>query len=89
MLEAGLERLFERYDAIITPATSGQAPLGLESTGSPAFCTTWTLTDIPAVSVSLLEGADGMPVGVQVVGRWHDAAAAHRALAASRVEAPC
>ena len=90
-LEAGLERLFERYDAIITPATGGQAPLGLESTGSPAFCTTWTLTGVPAVSVPLLEGADGMPIGVQVVGRRHDDARLLRTARwlASRMETPC
>ena len=91
VLEAGLERLFERYDAIVTPATGGQAPLGLESTGSPAFCTTWTLTGVPAVSVPLLGGADGMPIGVQVVGRRHDDARLLRTARwlASRMEAPC
>ena len=91
VLEAGLERLFERYDAIVTPATGGQAPLGLESTGSPAFCTTWTLTGVPAVSVPLLEGADGMPIGVQVVGRRHDDARLLRTARwlVSRMEAPC
>ena len=72
VLGAGLDRLFERYDAIITPATTGQAPPGLQSTGSPAFCTLWTLTGVPAVSVPLLEGIDGMPIGVQVVGPRHD-----------------
>ena len=91
VLEAGLERLFERYDAIVTPATGGQAPLGLDSTGSPAFCTTWTLTGVPAVSVPLLGGADGMPIGVQVVGRRHDDARLLRTARwlASRMEAPC
>ena len=72
VLDAGLERVFDRHDAIMTPAASGQAPLGLQSTGSPAFCTPWTLTGVPALSVPLLEGADGMPIGVQVVGRRHD-----------------
>ena len=91
VLEAGLERLFERYDAIITPATCGQAPLGLESTGSPALCTTWTLTGVPAVSLPLLEGADGMPVGVQLVGRRHDDARLLRTARwlVSRMEASC
>ena len=91
VLEAGLERLFERYDAIITPATCGQAPPGLESTGSPALCTTWTLTGVPAVSLPLLEGADGLPVGVQLVGRRHDDARLLRTARwlVSRMEASC
>ncbi|MEM9683745.1 MAG: amidase, partial [Pseudomonadota bacterium] len=35
LLNAGLGELFERYDAILTPAAPGEAPVGLESTGNP------------------------------------------------------
>ena len=39
-LNAVLNELFEqRFEAILTPATAGTAPRGLDSTGSPAFCT--------------------------------------------------
>jgi Asp-tRNA(Asn)/Glu-tRNA(Gln) amidotransferase A subunit family amidase len=69
VLNAGLERVFERYDAIITPATPGEAPVGLETTGSPVFCTLWTYCGVPAVTLPLMEGPDGMPLGVQLVGR--------------------
>ncbi len=69
VLNAGLEQIFERYDAIVTPATTGQAPASLETTGDPAFCTTWTYCGLPAVTVPLLAGSDGMPIGVQLVGR--------------------
>jgi Asp-tRNA(Asn)/Glu-tRNA(Gln) amidotransferase A subunit family amidase len=68
-LNNGLEQLFERYDAIITPAAAGEAPMGLESTGNPVFCGLWTLCGVPAVSLPLLQGPNGLPVGVQVVGR--------------------
>jgi len=68
VLNAGLEELFERYDAVITPAAPGEAPEGLESTGDPSFCTLWTFCGNPAVSLPLLTGANGLPVGVQVVG---------------------
>ena len=71
-LRESLDPLFERYDMIVTPATTGQPPRGLESTGSPAFCTIWTLLGLPAVSLPLLTGADGMPIGVQLVGRFGD-----------------
>jgi Asp-tRNA(Asn)/Glu-tRNA(Gln) amidotransferase A subunit family amidase len=72
VLRASLDPLFARYDMIVTPATTGQAPRGLSSTGSPAFCTIWTLLGLPAVSLPLLTGADGMPIGVQLVGRFGD-----------------
>ena len=68
VLNAGLAEIFDRYDAIITPAAAGEAPVGLANTGNPAFCTLWTLTGLPAISLPLLQGGSSLPVGVQVVG---------------------
>jgi len=65
------ELLERRYDAILTPGAEGTAPAGLESTGEPTFCTLWTLLGLPAVSVPLLQGASGLPIGVQLVGPRH------------------
>ncbi len=68
-LAAGLAELFRtRYDALLTPAAPGPAPRGLDSTGDPSFCTPWTLCGLPAVTLPLLRGADGLPLGVQLVG---------------------
>jgi len=65
-----LDELFmERYDAILTPAALGTAPKGLGATGDPAFCIPWTLLGMPAVSLPLMRGANGLPLGVQLVGR--------------------
>jgi Asp-tRNA(Asn)/Glu-tRNA(Gln) amidotransferase A subunit family amidase len=61
--------LFEqRYDAILTPAAPGTAPKGLESTGDPVFSALWTLCGMPALSVPLMQGSNGLPLGVQLVG---------------------
>jgi Asp-tRNA(Asn)/Glu-tRNA(Gln) amidotransferase A subunit family amidase len=69
---ASLVELFEqRYDAIVTPAAPGTAPAGLDSTGDPAFCVLWTLCGMPAVSVPLMQGDNGLPLGVQLVGPPH------------------
>ena len=68
ILSAGLDKLFERYDAIVTPAAIGEAPVGM-ATGDPVFCTLWTYCGVPAVTLPLLTGPAGMPVGVQLVGR--------------------
>jgi len=62
------DRLFEEHDAIITPAAPGEAPTGLDSTGSPVFSTIWTYFGMPAISLPLLQGEQGMPIGVQLVG---------------------
>ena len=71
-MQESFEELFtQRYDAILTPAAPGTAPKGLDSTGDPTFCTLWTLAGLPALSLPLLRGSNGMPLGVQLVGRRH------------------
>lgn len=67
VLNAGLDRIFDRYDAILTPATPGPAPKGLDSTGKPTFNLLWTYCGTPAVNLPLLD-VDGLPLGVQLVG---------------------
>ena len=68
LLNGLLGQIFEMYDAIITPAAPGEAPKGLDSTGDPIFSTIWTLCGVPAVTLPVLEGSNGMPVGIQVIG---------------------
>jgi Asp-tRNA(Asn)/Glu-tRNA(Gln) amidotransferase A subunit family amidase len=58
------------WDVLLAPSASGAAPRGLASTGSPAFNHLWTLMGTPAVNVPGLAGADGLPLGVQVIGRF-------------------
>ena len=72
VLNAGLEALFERCDAILTPAAPGTAPGSLESTGDAIFNGLWTLCGTPAITMPKLVGANGLPMGVQLVGRRGD-----------------
>jgi Asp-tRNA(Asn)/Glu-tRNA(Gln) amidotransferase A subunit family amidase len=72
LINEGFDEIFERCDAIVTPAAAGTAPKGIESTGDPAFCTLWTLCGLPAVSLPLMKGEMGLPLGVQLVGRRGD-----------------
>ena len=71
MLNQGFEELFASYDAVLTPAAPGTAP-GIAATGDPAFCTLWTLCGMPAVNLPLMTGENGLPLGVQLVGRRGD-----------------
>ncbi len=68
IFNGSLDDVFGEHDAILTPATTGEAPSGLESTGDPVFNTLWTFCGVPAISLPLLEGPSGLPLGVQLVG---------------------
>lgn len=69
---AGAENYFEEffhdYDAIIAPSSTGEAPLKTDGTGDPIFCTVWTTAGLPSVSLPLLSGSAGLPIGVQLIG---------------------
>jgi amidase len=63
---------FADYDALVVPAAPGEAPRGLEATGNPVFNRIWTLLHVPAVTIPWTPGPNGLPLGVQVVGRVGD-----------------
>jgi Asp-tRNA(Asn)/Glu-tRNA(Gln) amidotransferase A subunit family amidase len=65
---AGFDEYFDHFDAIVTPAALGPAPHGHGSTGNPIMSTLWTFAGLPCVSLPLLETANGLPIGVQLVG---------------------
>ena len=65
-------QFFHDYDAILTPSACDEAPKGLKSTGNPIFCTIWTYCGMPCISLPLLKGKSGLPVGVQLVSSLFD-----------------
>lgn len=69
LLNTVLDEIFERCDAIICPATPTSAPEGLSSTGSSIYNGLWTLCGVPVVTLPLFEDSNGMPMGLQLVGR--------------------
>jgi Asp-tRNA(Asn)/Glu-tRNA(Gln) amidotransferase A subunit family amidase len=70
--KAFFSEFFEEFDAVVTPSSAGQAPRGLESTGDPIFCTIWTFAGLPSLSLPLMTGDDGLPVGVQLVANLEE-----------------
>jgi Asp-tRNA(Asn)/Glu-tRNA(Gln) amidotransferase A subunit family amidase len=62
--------LTSEYDVVLTASAPGAAPRGFSTTGSAIFNRLWTLLGAPAVNVPGLVDADGLPLGVQVVGRF-------------------
>ncbi len=68
-LNTALEAVFSQVDAILCPAALGAAPSGLLSTGDSVMNGLWTLAGVPAITLPLLSEEQGLPLGVQVVGR--------------------
>lgn len=64
-----LDALIGDADVLITLSAPGEAPAGLGATGDPVFNKVWTLLQGPAVTVPAGVGPNGLPLGVQVIGR--------------------
>ena len=65
---AYLATVFKDIDAIITPATAGEASQKLTGLEDQTFCPLWTLMHGPCVTIPAFKGPNGMPMGLQVVG---------------------
>lgn len=72
VLNAALDEIFERCDVILCPATEGPAPAGLDATGSAVCNGVWTLCGTPCLTLPLFNATDGLPLGLQLVGRRGD-----------------
>ena len=66
---AMVDLAFGDRDVLLVPAVSGEAPVGLNSTGNAAFCSIWTTLHVPAMTLPLFKGPNGLPVGAQFVAR--------------------
>jgi Asp-tRNA(Asn)/Glu-tRNA(Gln) amidotransferase A subunit family amidase len=68
-----LTRLMDEHglDLWLSPSAPGPAPKGLASTGSPVMNLPWTHSGLPTVTLPAGLNADGLPMAVQLTGRWY------------------
>ena len=69
---AKLDAFFGPCDAVLVPAAPGEAPAGLGNTGDPIFNRMWTLLGVPCAALPARWSDNGLPTGVQLVGRVND-----------------
>jgi Asp-tRNA(Asn)/Glu-tRNA(Gln) amidotransferase A subunit family amidase len=69
---AKVSSAFGDSEAWLAPSAIGEAPATLEQTGDPVFGRIWTLLGLPCVHLPFTTGQSGMPVGLQLVGRYGD-----------------
>jgi Asp-tRNA(Asn)/Glu-tRNA(Gln) amidotransferase A subunit family amidase len=60
-----------QIDLWICPPTIGPAPKGLDSNGDPVMCLPWTQIGFPAVNIPTIKNEEGLPMGLQLVGKWN------------------
>ncbi len=72
VLREEVEHVMDVYDIDlwICPPALGPAPKGLDSTGDPIMNLPWTYLGQPAVSLPAGFARNGLPLGLQVVGKW-------------------
>ncbi len=66
------DALFDEHDVLLAPCVDGETPHGLAEGGNPRFAGLWTAIRLPAVSLPTHSGPNGLPVGIQLVGRYRD-----------------
>ncbi|KAI0509103.1 amidase [Xylaria bambusicola] len=72
-LRPKIDEIAKGYAAILTPSVVDEAPLGLQSTGSPVFNSMWTALHTPVINIPGFKGANDMPIGISLVApRYHD-----------------
>jgi aspartyl-tRNA(Asn)/glutamyl-tRNA(Gln) amidotransferase subunit A len=76
-----LDDTFRQVDCILTPTVAGPAPLAEQSRAMilatrdlTRFTFVWSFAEVPSLSVPCGFTADGLPLGMQLVGRWWDEA---------------
>lgn len=71
-LRGKIMTIMDKYglSAWLAPAAVEAAPVGLEDTGDPVMNLSWTHAGLPAISLPSGVNSKGLPIGLQVVGRW-------------------
>jgi Asp-tRNA(Asn)/Glu-tRNA(Gln) amidotransferase A subunit family amidase len=66
-IRTAYEKLATLAPACITLSATGAAPVGLASTGDPAFVVPGSSLGVPALNLPVLE-EQGLPLGLQMIG---------------------
>jgi amidase len=67
-----LDGVFGQHEGILTIPAVGEATEGLGNTGDATFASLWTQAGMPAVTIPSGRGPRGLPLGLQIVGRYRE-----------------
>lgn len=66
---AALDQQFSEFDLLLAPAAPGSAPATLTHTGDSIFNRMWSALHVPCLSMPVGTAEQGLPVGIQLIGR--------------------
>jgi len=64
--------MFDDYDVLLTPAAFGEAPIGMAAFAGVPLFQIWTALHLPAISLPVFKGPNGMPIGAQFLAKRHN-----------------
>jgi Asp-tRNA(Asn)/Glu-tRNA(Gln) amidotransferase A subunit family amidase len=67
-----LDDLWGNIDVLLTPAAFGEAPVGFPAFAGVPLFQIWTILHVPAVSIPVFKGPNGLPIGAQLIARRHE-----------------
>jgi len=70
-----LAGIYDEYPVLLTPSTASEAPADLVSVTMSSFNRLWTLMHGPTITLPVAQGANGMPIGIQLAAGVGDDAA--------------
>ena len=70
-LRVAVNSVLDDYDIVLTPSAGGEAPMTHDSTGPVTFTIVWQVLSLPSLTLPACTGPNGLPVGVQLVGKRH------------------
>ncbi len=65
--QALADQVFGGTDMLLVPGAPGFAPATLSATGDPAFQRIWTALGVPCLGFPAAWGAEGLPLGLQII----------------------
>ena len=68
-LKEEIKQYFQGVDVLLTAPAAGEAPLGLQATGDPIFCSLWSFLGLPAITMPVARSKNDLPLGIQLVGQ--------------------
>lgn len=65
-------QLAQRFDVIISAAAADEAPVGVDAPDPLDHSLIWTMCHAPSMTLPLLQGPNGLPIGIQITARRFD-----------------